>query len=113
LANGPTLEDSSLHAEVRIHENDREGLERLCRYAVRPPFALHRRSQGPDGNLLYRMKRTRGGSRFLRLTPGQLLTRIATESQSPGGRRLRCRPRSLPLRHPGRATSSSRRSRRR
>jgi hypothetical protein len=72
------LDGFSLHAGVRIHEHDREGLERLCRYAVRPPFALHRLSQGPDGNLLYRMKRARGGSLFLLLTPDQLLTRIAT-----------------------------------
>ena len=72
------LDGFSLHAGVRIHENDREGLERLCRYAVRPPFALHRLSQAPDGNLLYRMKRARGGSLFLPLTPDQLLARIAT-----------------------------------
>jgi hypothetical protein len=42
----------SLHAGVRIHEHDREGLERLCRYAVRPPFALQRLSQGEDGQLV-------------------------------------------------------------
>jgi len=72
------LDGFSLHAGVRIHENDREGLERLCRYAARPPFALPRLSQGPDGNLLYRMKRARGGSLFLLLTPDQLLARIAT-----------------------------------
>ena len=72
------LDGFSLHAEVRIHEHDREGLERLCRYAVRPPFALHRLSQGPDGNLLYKMKRPRSGALFLLLTPDQLLARIAT-----------------------------------
>jgi hypothetical protein len=72
------LDGFSLHAGVRIHEHDREGLERLCRYAVRPPFALHRLSPGPDGNLLYKMKRARAGSLFLLLTPDQLLARIAT-----------------------------------
>ena len=40
---------SNVHAGVRIHENDRDGLARLCRHAVRPPFALHRRSHGSDG----------------------------------------------------------------
>jgi hypothetical protein len=40
-----SLDGFSLHAGVRIHEHDREGLERLCRYAVRPPFALQRRSR--------------------------------------------------------------------
>jgi hypothetical protein len=37
-----SLDGYSLHAGVRIHDNDREGLERLCRYAFRPPFALER-----------------------------------------------------------------------
>jgi hypothetical protein len=65
------LDGFSLHAGVRIHEHDRAGLEQPCRYAVRPPFALHRLSQGPDGNLLYKMKRARSGALFLLLTPGQ------------------------------------------
>ena len=41
-----SLDGFSLHAGVRIHGHDRQGLERLCRYAVRPPFALHRLSAG-------------------------------------------------------------------
>ncbi len=61
-----------------LHQVVRERLERLCRYAVRPPFALHRLSQGPDGRLPYKMKRPRSGSLFLLLTPDQLLARIAT-----------------------------------
>jgi hypothetical protein len=63
---------------VRVHENDRAGLERLCRYAVRPPFALERLTQGEEGRLVYRMKRPRGGSLFLVLTPDELLARLAT-----------------------------------
>jgi len=50
------------------HEHDRRGLERLCRYAARPPLALHRLSQGPGGKLVYRLKRPRGESLFLLLT---------------------------------------------
>jgi hypothetical protein len=73
-----SLDGFSLHAGVRIHENDREGLERLCRYILRPPFALQRLSQGQDGRLVYRMKRPRGGSLFLVLTPDELIARIAT-----------------------------------
>ena len=72
------LDGFSLHAGVRVHEHDRLGLERLCRYAMRPPFALQRLSQGPDGRLVYRMKRPRGGSLFLLLTPDELLARLAT-----------------------------------
>jgi hypothetical protein len=83
------LDGFSLHAGVRIHEHDREGLEKLCRYAVRPPFALHRLSAGPDGRLVYRMKRPRGGSLFLVLTPDELLARLATLIPPPRTHALR------------------------
>jgi hypothetical protein len=83
------LDGFSLHAGVRIHENDRAGLEQLCRYAVRPPFALHRLSQGPDGHLLYKMKRARSGALFLLLAPDQLLARIATLVPPPRTHALR------------------------
>jgi hypothetical protein len=73
-----SLDGFSLHAGVRVHEHDRDGLERLCRYAVRPPFALDRLSRGEDGRLVYRMKRPRGGSLFLLLTPDELLAKLAT-----------------------------------
>jgi len=69
------LDGFSLHAGVRVHENDRAGLERLCRYAARPPFAVHRLTAGPEGKLVYRMKRPRGGSLFLLLAPDELLAR--------------------------------------
>jgi hypothetical protein len=83
------LDGFSLHAGVRIHEHDRERLERPCRYAVRPPFALHRLSQGPDGRLVYRMKRPRSGSLFLLLTPDELVARIATLVPPPRTHALR------------------------
>lgn len=62
---------------MRIHENDREGLERLCRCAVRPP-ALERLSLGEEGQIVYRMERPRNEALYLRLTPDELLARIAT-----------------------------------
>ena len=83
------LDGFSLHAGVRIHEHDWEGLERLFRYAVRPPFALHRLSAGPEGGLVYRMKRARGGSLFLLLTPDELLSRLATLVPPPRTHALR------------------------
>jgi hypothetical protein len=75
---GAFLDGFSLHAGVWIHENDREGRERLCRYALRPPLALRRLTQGEEGQLVYRMKRPRGGSLLLLLTPDELLARLAT-----------------------------------
>jgi hypothetical protein len=83
------LDGFSLHAGVRVHANDREGLERLCRYAVRPPLALHRLSAGPDGRLVYRMKRPRQGSLLLVLTPDELLALLATLVPPPRSHALR------------------------
>jgi hypothetical protein len=72
------LDGFSLHAGVRVHEHDRQGLERLCRYAARPPLALHRLSKEPDGRLVHRMKRPRRESLHLVLTGQQLIARLAT-----------------------------------
>jgi hypothetical protein len=36
------LEGFDLHANVWVSANDRAGLERLCRYVLRPPLALRR-----------------------------------------------------------------------
>jgi hypothetical protein len=83
------LDGFSLHAGVRVHEHDRQGLERLCRYAARPPLALHRLSQGPDGRLVYRMKRPRRESLFLMLTPQELIGRLATLVPPPRAHALR------------------------
>jgi hypothetical protein len=47
----------NLHAGVCIPAHDRMRLERLCRYAGRPPVGLERLSLLPDGRLLYRLKR--------------------------------------------------------
>ena len=67
----------SLHADAAVHENDREGLERLCRYGLRPPLALERLTRCEDGRLRYRMKRTfSDGTRELLLEPLELLRRL-------------------------------------
>jgi hypothetical protein len=75
---GAFLDGFSLHAGIRIHANDGDGRERLCRYILRPPLALHRLSRSEDGTLLYRMKRPRHGSLWLSLTPEGLLGKLAT-----------------------------------
>jgi hypothetical protein len=70
-------EGFSLHADVAVHQNDRQGLERLCRYGLRPPLSLSRLTQAEDGRLRYRMKRTfSDGTRELLLTPSQFLRRL-------------------------------------
>jgi hypothetical protein len=72
------LDGFSLHAGVRLHARDREGRLRLCRYLLRPPLALERLSPGEGDGLLYRMKRPRGNSLWLSLSPEQLLRKLAS-----------------------------------
>ena len=45
----------SRHAARRVEDRDREGLERLCRYGLRAPFALDRFSLTDDGKVCYRL----------------------------------------------------------
>ena len=47
----------NLHAGVVIAANRREGLERLCRYVLRPPLARTRLHQRPDGLLVFSLRR--------------------------------------------------------
>jgi hypothetical protein len=39
----------NVHAAVRVHGNDREQLQRLCRYLGRPPIAEERLTRTEDG----------------------------------------------------------------
>ncbi len=50
------LHGFSLHAGVMVPAHDRARLERLCRYVARPPIAMSRLEELPDGRLLYRLK---------------------------------------------------------
>jgi len=52
-----SVEGFSVHAGVCVPARDRMRLERLARYAGRPPLATERLSLLPDGRLLYRLKR--------------------------------------------------------
>jgi hypothetical protein len=71
------LEGFSLHANTHLHANDREGLERLCRYGARGALALERFEGAPDGGILYRMKRPLpGGRTHLHFTGLELLRKL-------------------------------------
>jgi hypothetical protein len=73
------LRGFSLHANVFCHENDREALGRLVRYALRPPFALERMRRRPSGDIEYKMKRPLpDGTKTLVLPPAAFLRRIAS-----------------------------------
>ena len=51
------VEGFNLHADTWVHENDRAGLERLCRYGSRGPVALERLSKREDGRYEYRTRK--------------------------------------------------------
>jgi hypothetical protein len=66
------LEGFRLHAGTAVHANDRQGLERLCRYGSRGPVAEERLSMRDDGRYEYRTKR----GPVLVLTAAQLVKRL-------------------------------------
>ena len=68
----------SVHANTAIAANDRDGLERLCRYGARPSLSLERMRRLGDGSIGYRLKRDIGQTRELVLTPQELLGRLVT-----------------------------------
>jgi len=81
LPSGPccaSVAGFSVHAGVRVPARDRLRLERLCRYAGRPPLATERLSLLPDGRLLYRLKRRwRDGTTHVIYDPLELMERLA------------------------------------
>jgi len=73
----------------------RGGLERLCGYAVRPPFALQRLSQSEDGQLAYRMNRPRGGRPKVitgDAVAGRILLPVCLDSRGPSIARAKVPP---------------------
>jgi len=68
----------SLHAGVAVPANDRKRLERLCRYAARPPVATERLSEMADGRLLYALRhRWKDGTTHVAFEPLELIDRLA------------------------------------
>jgi hypothetical protein len=73
------IEGYSLHAASTVHQNDRLGLERLCRYILRPPLASRRLARTENGEILYRFRRPDGHGRTeVLLSPEAFLSRLAT-----------------------------------
>jgi hypothetical protein len=81
VSSGPrcaTISGFSVHADVCIPAHDRIRLERICRYAGRPPLATQRLSLLPDGRLLYRLKRRwRDGTSHVIFEPLELIEKLA------------------------------------
>jgi hypothetical protein len=72
------VEGFSIHAGVCVPARDRVRLERLLRYAARPPLSNERLSLLPDGRLLYRLKRRwSDGTTHVIYEPMELMERLA------------------------------------
>ena len=72
------VEGFSVQAGVCVAAPDRVQLERLLRYASRPPLSNERLSLLPDGKLLYRLKRRwRDGTTHVIYEPMELMERLA------------------------------------
>jgi hypothetical protein len=73
------LDGYSLHADRLVDAEDRDGLERLCRYGARSPIANARLSRDPAGRVVLTLKRPlRDGRTELAFTPVEFLRRLET-----------------------------------
>jgi len=78
------LERFDLHADRDVSAEDRLGLERLCRYLLRPPLAQERLSRLPDGRVVCTLRSPwHDGTRHLIFTPHELLERLAAITPRP------------------------------
>lgn len=73
----------SMHANSYIHKNDRAGLERMCRYLLRPPIAEERlefkRSPSGHDSVVYKLKnRWADGTKAILLTGPEFVEKIAS-----------------------------------
>jgi hypothetical protein len=68
----------SLHAGVATKANERDKLERICRYIARPAVAESRLSLSDSGDVIYRFKKAwDDGTTAIKLTPLEMMERLA------------------------------------
>ena len=78
------MDGISLEAGTHLHANDRQGLEHLCRYGLRPPLSLRRLSRLADGRVLFTLRKEgHDGVRALAFTPSELLRRLCANVPPP------------------------------
>jgi hypothetical protein len=78
------LEGFDLHANVWVSANDRAGLERRCRYLLRPPVAQERLRLLADGRVLVQLKRVwADGTSHLLFEPLEFLEKLAALTPRP------------------------------
>lgn len=79
-----------LHANVQIKGDERSALEKLCRYPARPPVALERMSETPEGKILYQLKtRYSDGTTHIFFDPLELVEKVIALIPAPRANLLR------------------------
>lgn len=72
------IDGFSLHANTEIPAGDRDRLERVSRYIVRPAAAYDRFALRPDGKIAYELKRSwSDGTTHVVFEPGELIEKLA------------------------------------
>jgi hypothetical protein len=67
----------SLHATVCIEKENRDRLQKLCKYLLRPPIAEDRLKKLNNGEILFEMKTTWGdGTRAILFKPLELIEKL-------------------------------------
>jgi hypothetical protein len=78
------LDGFDLHANVAVAANNRDGLEHLARYVLRPPIAQERLTRTADGSVLLILKAEwSDGTTHLLFEPIELLERLAALTPRP------------------------------
>ena len=73
-----------LHAGVAVPAGDRDRLEHLCRYVLRPPIAQNALELDAAGSILLRLRRPwRDGTWAVRFAPTELLEKLAAMIPKP------------------------------
>jgi len=73
-----------IHASAAVPARDRRRLQRLCRYAARPPLAQERLTELPDGRLRLELKRAwADGTTAIVLSPEDLIARLCAAVPPP------------------------------
>jgi hypothetical protein len=83
-------EGFDLHVGRRIRGTDRERMEKLARYALRPPVATERLTELPDGRLKYVLRHAwRDGTKAVLFEPLELIERLVALVPAPLGNLVR------------------------
>jgi hypothetical protein len=67
----------SIHANTAVEANEKDRLEKLCRYVTRPPIAEMRLQESKDGGIIYRFKKPwSDGTQAVYFTPQEFIEKL-------------------------------------